>query len=73
MPRGLESAHVDADFRDDHFGRERTDPGDGAQHFNGDAKGFDVCAHLLIDAQSLPTQDEPEGADGFQRKMSLKE
>ncbi len=49
MAFGLEAAHVDADLRDHHLGRQRTDAGDGGQHFDGYAKGFDVGTHLLID------------------------
>ena len=30
--------------------RERADAGNAAQHFDGDAKGFDVAVDLLIDA-----------------------
>jgi hypothetical protein len=50
MAFGLEAAHVDADLRDHHFGREASDAGDGGQHIAGYAKGFDVGVDLLIDA-----------------------
>ena len=39
----------------------------------GTASKSIVARRNAVQRESLPTQDEPEGADGFQRKMSLKE
>ncbi len=52
MTFGLEAAHVDVDLRHHHFRLQAADAGDGGQHFDGYAKGFNVSnvsAHLLID------------------------
>jgi len=53
--RGRESKsgfrfHRDTDLRHDHLGREAADAGNGFQHFDGYAKGFDVAVDLLINA-----------------------
>jgi hypothetical protein len=50
MAFGAEAAHIDTDLRHDHLGCEAADAGDGDQHFDGYAKGFDVAVDLLIDA-----------------------
>ena len=47
---GGEPAHIDTDLRHDHLGREAADAGNGFQHFDGYAKGFDVAVDLLINA-----------------------
>ena len=49
-PAAGEAAHVDPNLGHDHLGREAADTGDGAQHFDGDTKGFDAAVDLLIDA-----------------------
>jgi hypothetical protein len=63
---GGEAAPVDADLRYDHFSREAAEARNGAEHFDGYPKGFDVGVDLLIDAgkgcvQSINlVQMEPE-------------
>jgi hypothetical protein len=47
---GGEPAHIDTDLRHDHLGREAADAGNGGQHFDGYAKGFDVAVDLFINA-----------------------
>jgi hypothetical protein len=50
VARGRKAAHVDAYLGYDYLCREGADARKGAQHFDGGAKGFDVRAHLLVDA-----------------------
>jgi hypothetical protein len=50
MAFGGETAHVDADLRHDHLGRKAAEAGNGAQHFDGFTKGFDVAVDLLVNA-----------------------
>jgi hypothetical protein len=49
MARSLKAAHVDADLGDDDRCRQAANAGDGAEHFDGYTKGFDVAVDLLVD------------------------
>jgi hypothetical protein len=49
VPGGWKAAHVAADFGEDDASAQFVDTGNGAQQFDGDAKGLDLSVDLLID------------------------
>ena len=62
MSHGGETAHIETDLGDDHLGAERAHAGDGADEFDGGAKGGEVGLDLPIDRRDrcIEAIDLPE-------------